>query len=155
MMNTKTDTRRALRGGKRTWPSAFVIHHPAFIILTAALLSGCGGKHESSVSGTVTLNGVPLTTGTVTFHPANGGPVAYGLIKPDGTYTLVTGSQHGLPSGEYVVTVVATAPPEPPSKEHMEPVGKLLTPVSYGSVKTSPLRVTVNPSSNRIPLELK
>ena len=39
-------------------------------------VAGCGSPYDSSVSGTVTLDGQPLTIGTVTFFPDQSGPVA-------------------------------------------------------------------------------
>lgn len=115
------------------------------------LAAGCGA-HDSSVYGTVTLDGKTLETGTVTFHPAGEGAVAYGRIGADGSYRLHTGAEEGLAPGEYVVTVVATAPPPDP---HSEVVGKLLTPVRYGNLDQTDLRFTIEPGTNRIDLPLQ
>ena len=90
-----------------------------------ALALGCG-KHESSITGTVTFDGTPLTRGTVTFHPKAGGAAAYARIDADGNYTVKTGDQEGLKAGEYVATVVATAAPGPGQSEAA--MGKLLIP---------------------------
>ena len=157
MLNDEFKDRYQTSVARRYYNVAVCVRHLSFIIYHSDRCFPVRLQRQArrSVSGLVTLNTTPLTTGTVAFHPAAGGPTAYGSIGPDGSYTLLTGNQHGLKSGEYVVTVVATGPPEPPSKEHMEPVGKLLTPASYGDVKTSPLRATVTPGSNRILLELK
>lgn len=120
----------------------------AFLI--AATL-GCG-THESSVTGTVTLDDVPLSRGTVTFHPKAGGAAAYARIDAEGHYTIKTGDQEGLKPGEYVVTVVATTPPPP---ENPSGFGKLLTPERYGTVEKSGLEYTVSTGHNRIDLRLK
>ena len=61
------------------------------------------------VTGTVTLNGVPLTNGTVQFHPAARSSIGYATIQSDGSYSARTGNQEGLPAGEYVITVHANA----------------------------------------------
>jgi len=116
------------------------------------LLSGCGGPHAATVSGTVTLDGDALQRGTVTFHPAGEGPLAYGTIDEKGNYTLRTGRETGLAAGEYVVTVVASEPP--PSTGFDETPGKLLTPERYGKLETTDLRFTVNRGANRIDLPL-
>src|SRR5690554_4660989 len=79
---------------------------PALVLLGALL--GCGSAHEAQVSGKITLDGAPLTTGTVAFHPVGGGPVAYGVVDRQGKYQLQTGTTHGLAAGEYRVLVVAT-----------------------------------------------
>jgi hypothetical protein len=127
---------------------------PWFALLLVALAAGCGA-HESSVSGSVTLSGKPLDTGTVTFHPVAGGAAAYARIGPDGRYVLKTGSKEGLAPGDYVVTVVATAPPaEPPPGSPPMP-GKLLTPSQYGTVQGSPLRRTIRTGSNTVDLQLQ
>ena len=126
----------------------------AWALLVAGALTlavGCG-THDSSVYGTVTLDGKRLTTGTVTFHPTGEGAVAYGRIGADGSYRLHTGAEKGLAAGEYLVTVVATAPPPDP---HSEVVGKLLTPARYGRLDQTDLRFTIEPGKKQIDLPLQ
>ena len=137
-------------------------------IIVLVLLSGCGGAHEASVLGTATLDGKPLTSGTVTFYPMAGGAPAYAQIQSDGSYALSTGAAAGLAPGEYAVTVVAAAPPAaappavappavaPPAKRPPpETLGVLLTPARYGNLQQTDLRFTVIRGANRIALELK
>ena len=115
---------------------------------------GCGGN-TASVSGSVTLDDKPLTTGNVAFHPVNGGPVANGAIDESGNYSVVVGSGERLTPGEYVVVVVATEPMQPPKDPRMAPApGKLITPKKYGDLKTSDLKFTVSNGSNTIDLKL-
>ncbi|QDU90233.1 hypothetical protein Pla175_36350 [Pirellulimonas nuda] len=117
---------------------------------------GCGGPYDSSVSGSVLLDGNAIETGTVSFIPMSGGPAAYARIGAGGEYTIRTGREDGLPSGEYAVTVVAhepstvlqTADGGPP------PAGKLLTPEWYRSAESSGLKYTVTPGRNKITIEL-
>jgi hypothetical protein len=68
----------------------------------------------------VTLDGKPLSTGVVTYHPdeAKGNKsefVPTGSIGADGTYTLSTPSKTGMasgaPPGWYKVTVATMVPP--------------------------------------------
>lgn len=122
-------------------------YYLAFIILLGLCTVGCGHKLPSQVSGTVTLDGKALPVGTVTFRPVTEGAVAYGSIDPNGNYTVRTGTDKGLVSGEYVVTVVATT--------GVPPMGKLLIPPRYGNPKESGLRFTVDASTNRIDLPLR
>jgi hypothetical protein len=117
-------------------------------MLLLLLLAGCGA-HESAVTGKVTLDDAPLTSGTVAFYPSNGGAAAYGSIQPNGSYTLETGASGGLAAGEYAVTVVATTPPQPGFQ-----FGKLLSPERYNNIKTSDLKFTVKVGSNKIDLPL-
>jgi len=125
------------------------------LVVLAAILcaaaSGCGTS-EATVSGEVTLDGAPLRSGVVTFHP-KAGPAAYGRIQTDGSYTLSTGDKTGLQPGNYRVTVVATkaVKVEDMSGEEGPPP---LTPSRYHRLETTPLEFTVEPRGNWIPLEL-
>jgi hypothetical protein len=51
------------------------------------LAGGCGGQPKALVSGTVTLDGVPLETGTIQFYPVNGKGQSAGAGIQDGKYT--------------------------------------------------------------------
>jgi hypothetical protein len=66
-----------------------------------ALVAGCGdGKPsmdtsptEATVSGVVSVKGVPATGGAILFNPSNAGrivPTRSAPIGPDGTYTIKT-----------------------------------------------------------------
>ena len=125
-------------------------------ILAVAALSGCGGVYDSNVTGVVSLDGKALPRGTVAFHPMKQGPQAYGLVRSDGSYSLMTGRERGLPAGEYTVTVVANeesvakndgrgGPPTP---------GVPITPPLYQSKNSSNVKFTVESGSNEIDLEL-
>ena len=61
-------------------------------LLACLLFAGCGpsGPAVYPVTGLVTFNDQPLTTGTVVFLPKSGGSPAQGEIGPDGKYTLTT-----------------------------------------------------------------
>jgi hypothetical protein len=117
--------------------------------LLLLLLSGCGA-YESAVTGKVTIDGAPLKSGTVAFYSTNGGAAAYGSIQSDGSYTIETGASGGLAAGDYVVTVVASTPPQSGF-----PFGKLLTPTRYSKVQTSDLKFTIKLGGNKIDLPLK
>ena len=116
--------------------------------LSLVLIAGCS-QRESSVSGKVTIDGKPLTSGTVAFYPSGGGAAAYGSIQSDGTYRIATGATGGLNAGEYGVTVVATTPPQPGFQ-----FGKMLSPERYNKLETSGLKFTVTTGSNQIDLPL-
>lgn len=119
------------------------------------LLAGCGGLYDAGVSGLVTLDGNPLPRGTVAFNPQTPGPPSYGQIDSSGHYTVMTGREEGLPSGSYVLTVVANEPPTVEGKDGgPPPAGKPITPRWYRSQETSGLSFTVEPGSNEFNLEL-
>jgi hypothetical protein len=123
----------------------------SLLVLSVLTLAGCGKPFESSLEGTVTIDGRLLTTGTVGFYPADSGPAAYGSIHTDGHYSISTGSQRGLPPGKYRVTVVATAPPADP---RLDLPGRLLTPERYGVPSQSGLSFVVKTGHNRFDITL-
>lgn len=128
-------------------------------ILCGMILSaGCGKKLPpmSPVSGKVTVDGQPLTAGSVTFTPdvdvfnqenAKNAPSTAGLsagaIGSDGTYTISTAGKEGVPAGKYRVTV---SPSMMPSGD-----GKSAPPRSFNQrfsdARNTPLKFEV-PSSN-------
>ena len=124
---------------------------PALLVVACMLLAIPGCEQPARVTGLVTLDGEPLTTGVITFNPAAGGPTAYGAIGTDGRYDLRVGAAEGLASGDYVVTVAANAsapaaPPEQPeagSPDAGPPVLPLVTPEKYADLDRTPLRATV------------
>ncbi len=128
-----------------------------FACLVCVALAGCGGAYNATASGNVTLDGNVVPRGTVSFSPTGPGPAAYARIEEDGSYSVRTGREEGLPAGDYQVTVISnelssvtqTAQGGPP------PAGKPITPLWYRSKDSSGLMFTVEPGSNEINLELK
>ena len=119
-------------------------------------VAGCSGS-AASVSGMVTLDGQPLTTGNVSFHPEGaGGAPANGQIDAQGRYSLSTGTEAGLAPGNYVAVVVATKdPPQLYDKTGAEIPPIPITPGKYGNTATSDLKFQVKPGKNDIPLALQ
>lgn len=122
----------------------------------ALAISGCGGTYESSIEGVVTLDGTIVPRGLVAFHPVSPGPAAYAVIDENGAYVVRTGRESGLPSGEYLVTVIANELPtvERSASGGPPPPGKPITPPWYRTKETSGLKFNVAPGSNEINLEL-
>jgi hypothetical protein len=119
-----------------------------------AFIAGCGGPNAAKVSGQVTLDDQPLTSGTVTFHPQSGnGAVAYGQIDAQGRYELSTGSDAGLAPGPYVATVLATEE-IPATRANEESTFKPTTPARYNNIETSGLKFEVKAGRNDLPLAL-
>jgi hypothetical protein len=127
------------------------------ILVGALAAPGCSGPNAASVSGSVTLDGQPLTTGMVGFHPDGGnGAPANGQIDSSGNYSLSTGSDVGLTPGKYIAIVVATKdPPQPYDKTGAEIPPIPITPAKYGSTTTSDLRIEVKAGKNTVPLALE
>jgi hypothetical protein len=97
------------------------------------------------VVGTVTLNGQPLTTGGVTFHPDvakgnNSQHVPAGVLDAEGKYKLVTATREGAPPGWYKVAINAQAPAD--AKNPYAAPKHLIHP-KFGDAQTSGLTVHV------------
>ncbi len=86
-----------------------------YLISSLSFLSGCGdapGPETAYVSGTVTMNGSPVTAGRVMFFPTasdgkNTGKAASGQLDSSGEFELTTYSDgDGAVIGEHKVTVL-------------------------------------------------
>ena len=121
----------------------------ACLALALAWLGGCGSSDLIPVAGTVTVNGQPLASGSVTYHPdaAKGNKsqdIASGEIK-DGKYEMYTGNKRGVAPGAYKVAVIG----DPfggnvPEKKATPTIPKLTLPPKFSDPKTTPLTVEVS-----------
>jgi hypothetical protein len=128
--------------------------HSWYLFLVLGLCaSGCKSHEEAfaAVSGAVTINGQPLTAGTVTFVPdagkGNGSwhrPI--GVIDGEGRYQLSTVNRTGAPLGWYKVLVhsdenqqsgISNAPLPPKWRTHLR----------YTSEKNTPLSIEIREST--------
>ncbi len=87
---------------------------PALIAFAFLFIPGCGSQGDGfsgprgTVSGTVTIDGQPLTAGCrIGFISSTGGYTATGVIGENGTYTLDYVDGGGLPAGEYQIQFTA------------------------------------------------
>jgi hypothetical protein len=106
-------------------------------LLCCVALVGCGGSSFPSVTGKVTLGGAPLSSGRLLFHPTTDGPLGTAQVQADGTFVAHTGSQTGLPPGEYKVSV----------QPDISPMGPMV-PEQFRNPATTTLSVTVVDGSN-------
>lgn len=126
-----------------------------------ATLAGCRGSDSLpaypvyEVKGQVLLgDGKPLDGGWISFVPRGDLPVTpSGEIRPDGTFSLVTGgSGEGAPAGEYKVRVEAPQLQTANPKSRKKPI----IPARYADEDSSGLVVTVRAGSNQLePIRLK
>ena len=94
-------------------------------VILLSTICGCGGGVEDKigatlpVSGKVTIDGQPVSAGTVNFIPdaAKGNKAdvnGFSMINDGGTYTLVAGTptmtKPGMPPGWYKVTIKTNVP---------------------------------------------
>lgn len=133
--------------------------HFAVVVLALPVVAAAGcSRHASQLSGQVSLDGRPLTTGVVTLTPVGDGPSAYAAIGTDGRYSIHTGAAAGLEPGEYVVTVAANAAAgkgngvEASGGKGLLP---LITPPEYLDRARSPLRAKIVPGSQVIDFNLE
>lgn len=78
-------------------------------VVALAIVGGCSGKPSLvEVSGSVMADGRPTEGATIMFFPENSSArfVSTGQVGPDGSYTLTTDLQPGIPLGKYQVTVI-------------------------------------------------
>lgn len=80
---------------------------PALLLLAVAGCGGDGGPARTPVVGTITLDGKPLPSGTITFAPLEGRTAATTEVK-DGAFRI--GSSGGPAPGRYQVEIVSVAP---------------------------------------------
>jgi hypothetical protein len=125
----------------------------------AGCCCGCGSQpfETAKVTGSVTLDGNPVTEGSVLFTPAQGWP-ARGELDAQGRFTLSTyEDQDGAIVGQHEIAIIAQSGPDP--SEHFErpppAPTKWLIPERYGSRATSGLRYEVKMGEpNEVALEL-
>jgi hypothetical protein len=113
-------------------------------------LAGCGsGEAGTKVSGKVTFNGQPVTSGLINFLAAGGRPLG-GAIQPAGTYEFT------LPAGEYQVRVDAPGELQPAPAGQEPVMGPRLVPEKFASFASSGLTATVeNNGPQTIDFDLK
>ena len=134
-----------------------LIHHTvslSLVVLTLAIAVGCGdGRFPTApVSGVVTLDGKPVSSGTVIFTPKQGWP-AKGTLDSEGRFTLTTYREgDGAILGLNQIIVFAVTEDDP--NEHFErPPSKparSLIPERYGSQATSGLSHDVKAGETNI-----
>jgi hypothetical protein len=109
------------------------------------LSCGATGEKLTPVAGKVMVDGAPLTTGAVTFHPdaqkGNHSPhIPVGTLDAQGNYKLMSATKEGAPLGWYNVTVDAQGPTDP--KNPYAPPKHLIN-QRFNEVATSGLAVEV------------
>lgn len=122
-------------------------------ILGLALAGGCGGQTKAQVSGTITLDGVPVENGVIQFYPTGGaGQTAGGGIE-NGKYKVEASV------GEMTVTVTASKVVgkqklyDTPDSPVVDKVVEVI-PDEYNKVST--LKVTLKAGANQnVDFELK
>ncbi len=147
--------------------------------IAAALASGCGGGQGTKgpatykVTGTVTLNGQPVSGASVTFAPSGKGGPAVGKTDASGQYTLRSGAQEGAAAGQYLVGIskyeyadagkaaggTGTGSAEMPADYKPDDTGggggKNALPAKYESPAGSGLKATVTEEAGKSVIDFK
>ena len=119
------------------------------VLLTGCLICacswiGCGqGNPTGSISGKVTHNGEPLTTGVVMFLDSDAGIGASAELDADGVYEVLS-----LPTGQYQVAIQAPPAPSPEEVASGAQLEKLEIPDKYLDPQTSGLTATITEGEN-------
>lgn len=128
--------------------------------VTCLLLAGCGGRKEipvGTVSGTVTLNGAPVKTGTVVFLDPKTGVGASAPLDGQGRFSIDV----PVRTGRYSVALQAPSMPAPhemlPPGHEMKPDQSTYqtfdVPNRLQSIETSGVSVEVKEGKNALPIE--
>ncbi|NUQ63314.1 MAG: carboxypeptidase regulatory-like domain-containing protein [Pirellulales bacterium] len=122
------------------------------VVLLAATMSGCGpagvDRDLGQVTGTITLDGKPLSGASVQFLPKGEGATATGRTDAAGKYELwYTGDVKGAALGSHTVRIETPPNPEPGA---MEPPPQL--PAKYNTEST--LTADVKSGENTFNFEL-
>lgn len=126
-------------------------------MILGAALSGCGGDDgeglpRKAVSGTVNLNGEPLATGSIQFHPTSTGgpgatPVSAGGAIEAGRYSVAR--KQGLVPGDYKVLILSHIPQggandEPPGPRPRTGKPPELIPAEYNTKTKLTAKITAD-----------
>ena len=134
------------------------------MIIAGLLLAGGGCGREklptAPATGKVVYNGKPLPYGSVIFVPKGGGPLARGVIQPDGTFRLSTDGKDGAVIAQHSVRITCYTGQsnEDNSKKTGggETVfGRSLIPKKYTQTQTSGLEVEVKAENEPFTFDLK
>lgn len=135
------------------------LHCPlAVVLISSIILVGCGGDvgQGVEVSGTVTLDGAPLESGTVAFIGENGSAAAVGQIK-NGQFSLSqSANASGIPTGSYKVKVESwKVQPGAVQDDGSFAKGELAIPEKYTKVASSGFTADVGPGGGTFEFDLK
>jgi hypothetical protein len=76
------------------------------LLLLVVAITGCGsGVQYLPVTGTLTVDGVPMEGVTLSFIPTSGGITASATTNAQGEFSITTSNHNGCIPGEYAVVV--------------------------------------------------
>lgn len=120
-----------------------ILRRLTFLVVIATFAMGCGNAHNLQfVTGTVTLDGVPIEGVTVTFSPVSNdvGLAGGGYTNSQGVFTVTTtvgDGADGTQPGKYFVTFRKTVPERKYTQAEIDSSnndGAILPEIKYVSV---------------------
>lgn len=125
------------------------------LLLAICFLIGCGSstsdKTVGSVKVVVTFGDEPITEGAIEMVVVGEGKGAFGDLDSSGTVHLTD-----VEVGNYTVSVVPPAAPDPDPSKPLAPVKEYTNiPIKFRTETTSPLKATVVEGSNEFKFDLK
>lgn len=145
---------RSLPLGDRHQPMP--VHFANICLLTAlSVLTGCGsgddGPKLTNVTGTVTIDGEPATSGTVAFAPVDGlGNTATGTVDSDGQFEMSTHRPgDGVAPGKYKVGISIVDTPAHGDADGTLHAATYRTPEKYMNPELSGLVVEIEDKASQ------
>ena len=133
-----------------------------WIALTTTGLVGCerkAGETLFPVTGRITLDGQPLSSGSLTLRPDGVGASwqqPTGMVAADGRFVVYTNGREGVPPGTYRVVAFVTETTRTAAGAARPGLPRSLIPARYNDPQQTPLRwkVVAQPTANTYDLEL-
>jgi len=128
------------------------------ICLALIACTGCR-ERPTTVSGSVTLDGQPLSIGndargTVVFHPVGGqGTTSTAVLDSSGHFRLATGASSVIAPGKYQVAVSVVR--LLPKSENAEQGAERITPPKFATAAESGIKANVTPGENNLHFDLE
>ena len=118
------------------------------MVVIGLVVHFAGCQQGATLSGTVTIEGKPLTEGKVVFT-GDGLPASYATIGSDGSYYAKKGTAPAIEPGKYQATVHVFRI-IPNKNPRVPPTYLLISPKKYGDVATSELGIDVLPNKKTV-----
>ncbi|QDT40584.1 hypothetical protein Pan241w_06410 [Gimesia alba] len=131
---------------------------PMVCVFFVCIFSGCGGGAETvpsgTASGTVKLDGKPLSQARINFVSSTTGAGVYADLQSDGSYEL----PNAIPEGDYRVFFTSAGLGDAPPSESGNPEQKDAlkdVPKKYQSEQSTDLQALIKEGENTFDFDLK
>lgn len=152
-------TQSSIVSVQRLWTVGF----SGFLLFLCLDCLGCGSSdplNRKAVAGKVTVDGVPVPNGSISFEPLSAGRVGSGAVISSGKYSI--SKADGLPPGKYLVRITgddganfAVSAGKMPGEEIM-PSKKELVPASWNANSKEEIEVKPDgPTTFDFPIDTK